>query len=182
MSNKNSQKWYSWILWWKIDENKVNLQTEKYYELPFFQRARVIAAGCMLLSLAITILLYSLNSEEYASEYTWIDIALLMFFCLFVYYGIRWVIISAMVYVTLSLVLSISNGDAGIMAIVFWVAYMGALNLALRVENTRKKNSKTNKKKNISAYDELVELTKMRDEGMITEEEFILKKKKILEI
>jgi uncharacterized membrane protein len=133
-----------WILWWRVDQEEIRDQVDKYDTMGWFESARKLSVMCLLLSLAVTIVMTALGVT---APTAYIDGALFAILAAFIFRGRRWAMIAAMALWTFEkLATAIAGlgtikvtGFSAVFSLLWWAAYMHAFYLAFRVEQARRK-------------------------------------------
>jgi hypothetical protein len=97
--------------------------------------------------------------------------------------GHRWAMIGAMILWTFEKGYSLVSGINPFMTILWWSIYMHIFWESYKVEAMRvnlKKLKATDTRKREGSYEELEKLSELKTKGIITEEDFNIKKKQIL--
>jgi len=140
---KTPDKW-QWVLWWRVDQDELQDQVEKYDKLGWFDAARKLSVLCLLLSACVTAI-FGIFNRAVAGEYLF-EAILFGVLAAFIYRGHRWAMIAAMVLWTIekafALITGLAAGPSGAGGMVvqplWWAIYMHAFYLALRVERARR--------------------------------------------
>ena len=134
----------SFFLWWQIDQDELTKQATEYATLPFSKSVRAGAVLCLVISMVITsvMVFFRLLGVDY---WSFVDVGLMAVLALFIGLGHRWAMIVAMIYWTISKVMTIVDGvQSGLGAaivtqLIWWAIYMHVFWFAFRVEQERRK-------------------------------------------
>jgi len=138
---RGKSRWH-WLLWWQIDQAELATQVAEYDGLGFLASARKLSVLLLMLSSVANLILIAAGVFD---KWTYLDIALFTSLAIFIFFGHRWAMISAMVLWTIEKGGSIYNitqssaprGVSLVMPVIFWAVYMHAFYLAFRVETQR---------------------------------------------
>ena len=141
---KPKKRFASWLLWWQIDQAQLEKQVAQYNTLRFFSSIRGQAVCCLLLSIALTAVFVSFGITPLSAS---VDAGLMAVLAVFIYFGHRWAMITAMVLWTADKGLSFIDvlGGPGsqlgraVIQVIWWCTYMHAFYFAVRVEQERRK-------------------------------------------
>lgn len=127
---------WRWVLWWEVDSGELRRQVENYASLKLTSSYRGVAALWLVFSMVITLIL-GLGMYDYD---VLLDVVVLAVVAFFVYFGHRWAMVCAMIYWTFSKVVGIIEDPSTlVMQVLWWVAYMGSLFKAYKVEQERQR-------------------------------------------
>lgn len=137
---KKKPSGFAWLLWWKVDEDDVEMQAENYSELGIFKSARGVAVLFMAFSIVVNTVAVAIG---WADIYIYVDSALFAILGTFIYLGHRWAAIAAMLLWTLEkgdILIEGFNDHKGspVIQIIWWCIYMHAFYFAFRVEQERR--------------------------------------------
>lgn len=182
------------LLWWRLDQDELNRQIAEYHSLKITQSARGQSLLLLIFSACVTTLLIAFFSW---STDAFFDVFLALFLGYFIYKGHKWAIIGAMAYWSLAKAYLVFDGfqtspgkssPSPIIHLVWWAIYMSPFYLAYKVEQARDKEKQSHELIEVTTgskvgdLDKLEKLAELKDKGIITEEEFITKKKQILDL
>jgi len=126
-------------------------QVENYNSLDIWKSARGEAVISLLFMAIINAIFFN------TVEYWWVDVALVLILCLFIYKGSKIALIITMIYWTVAKLLQMiegfSNGNSKVViaAILFWVVLTKVFWRAYRVEKEREKLTPQNTKEKTTA-------------------------------
>jgi len=189
-NKKKSKSFLRWIFWWQLDQEELDKQVAEYHSLKITQSARG-QSFLLLLFVALATLVQPFFISGYEN---FVDVLIALVLGYFIYRGHQWAMISAMIWCSLGKFYLVyvgmvtpsppSYASNPIIHLVFWALFMHAFYFAFRVERLRKQvkvqipNGASLSK--LEHLDELEKLAELKDKGIITEEEFNLKKRQIL--
>lgn len=181
---KKESHWWDWILWWKIDDSELQRQVNEYDTLKIQESARGLSFLLTIFSLFVTIIMIVFLNYATAA---WVDGLIMLILGFFIYRGHRWAMITAMIMWTVEKIYTLSSASQQSSSwnaysnLFWWALYMHAFYLAFRVEQLRKMlNKAKNNNSKFSHLEELEKLSELKNKGIITQEEFDLKKKQAL--
>lgn len=149
MADENSPKKrrWDWLLWWQIDPIELEKQVTQYENLKFIRSARGQAVGCILFSVAVTAAFIYFSIMD---SLAYIDIAIMVMLCVFIYFGHRWAMIVAMVFWTLEKAYGLfaaiggpGHGNNLVLQVIWWTIYMHAFYFSYCIEQERRKRAMT---------------------------------------
>ena len=88
---------WNWLIWWKIEPQELQKQVAGYNTLKFYQSARGISVLLLLFATAITTVFIFAHLAGYEA-YSFIDAAIALLLCPFIYRGHKWAMLGAMTY------------------------------------------------------------------------------------
>lgn len=137
-SGSKKRSLWRWILWWEVDSGELRRQVENYASLKLTSSYRGIATLWLVFSVMITLVIFGLGDYDY---YTLLDVGILAVLAFFVYFGHRWAMVCAMIYWTFNkIVMLVDDPSTLVMQVLWWVAYMGPLFRAYKVEKERQRS------------------------------------------
>ena len=129
-----------WLLWWRLDKDKVEWQAKNYAQLEFLDSSKALSLVLIVASAALSaigLLRADAPTATVAAAY----VALFVILGVFVYAGHRWAMVAAMVLWTLEKGLQFIAQPLSIFIGIFWWAIVThAIYGALAVENLRRKS------------------------------------------
>ncbi|HEX6976846.1 MAG TPA: zinc-ribbon domain-containing protein [Patescibacteria group bacterium] len=134
INNKKGKSILEWLLWWQVGKDELNKQTREYETLKITQSAKGQSFLLNIFSATITLLFILVGSTD---AWNLLDVFILLILGFFIFKGHRWAMVAAMVVWTLEKLISLIDGNGGILAILWWAIYMHAYYVAYKVENMR---------------------------------------------
>ena len=151
-SNNKKESWFSWLLWWKTDEQEIEKQVEQYDKLGILKSKKGISSLLLLLS---AVLILALIIFFGMSAGALLYVGLFLFLGFFIYKGHLWAMIGTMIWSTFSLctnfynfiVTNFENGTGNqinplMWGLFFWAISMHVTFYAFRIEQARVKQRK----------------------------------------
>lgn len=137
--NKSSSGWWSW----KLTQEDLKTQVEKYHTLKITQSHRGISALLVVGSVALSVLMALFEMLPFEFVFA---VLIYLPIAFFIYKGHRWAMVLMMVLWTLEKayqLYQIGEGGTGnaILPIIWWFIFMGELYRAYRVETARRKST-----------------------------------------
>jgi hypothetical protein len=137
---RGKSRWH-WLLWWQIDQAELARQVAEYDGLGFLASARKLSVLLLMLSSVANLILIAAGISD---KWTYLDITLFTSLAIFIFFGHRWAMISAMVLWTIEkgdsiydITQSSAPNGVSLVPVIFWAVFMHAFYLAFRVETQR---------------------------------------------
>jgi hypothetical protein len=134
----------NFLVFWKINPDKLKEQVEQYNSLKIYRSARGISFLWLVFSSIVSLLLIAGHTMPVNSL---ADVALFLFFGIFIYVGYRWAMIGGMIFWTIEKFYAITTAPTYfIVQLIWWTLYMHYFYLAFKVEQ-QKRNLAQNENK-----------------------------------
>jgi len=143
---------WRWLLWWRVDQAELTEQLEGYDRLGLLRSARKLSVVLLTVSAAVTAA--AIYADRLGAS-SYVDALLFVVLSAFVFFAHRWAMIAVMMLWTLekgsyvydSLAGAQPNGGGIAAHFLWWTTYMHAFYLAFRVEQERRRNRRTSKRR-----------------------------------
>ena len=133
MADKKSRG--NFLIWWRIDPDKLSEQVDQYNSLKIYQSARGISFLWFVLSIIVTVIMIFTNV---ATKNALVDIILFLMLGIFMYKGHRWAMIAAMILWTIEKLMALVAAPVYfIVQFVWWGMYMRSFYFAYMIEKQR---------------------------------------------
>jgi hypothetical protein len=147
-SKKPAGNFFSFLLWWKIDEEELRKQVEQYDALTVTQSARGQSLLCFLIAAGITVLFIIFFTHDLSGL---LDVILFLVLGFYVFKGQGWAMVAAMALWTIEKLLMIFNNAIAngitvnpFIQVMWWAIFMHYFYLAFRVEKARRAETRVN--------------------------------------
>lgn len=126
---------FSWLLWWKLDDEELVKQVTQYDSLKIYQSASGVSSLLLCFSAIVTTLLVIFADGD---AYLFIDVLVTLIFAILVYLKFRWAMVGAMIFWTFEKVVTFFSGVNPVVSVLWWAMFLHQFYLALKVENLHK--------------------------------------------
>lgn len=125
----------NFLVFWKINPDKLNQQVEQYNSLKIYRSARGISSLWLVFSAVVSALLIIGHKIPVNSV---ADVALFLIFGIFIYLGHRWAMIGGMIFWTIEKLYAVMTMPAYfVMQLVWWGLYLHYFYYAYKVEQQK---------------------------------------------
>ena len=137
---------WSWLLWWQIDQAKLEKQVTQYDTLEIRESMRGISVLCIaaIVALDVCFIAFGQTGSTYAADLYAPPVAMTVL-AVFIYLGHRWAMLGAMIVWTAGKFFSVAMGVGNthgqgqlVLQIVWWCIFMHPFYFAFRVEQDRR--------------------------------------------